>query len=143
MPSHFHKFALVGLIAGLSLTSLFTYAEEKHPIDARNQACLEKNQATTGMLKCMAEVEKQWDADLNQVYEALRSKLNTKAKQQLETAQQQWLKYRNAEFETIKAIYGTRDGRIWPIVAASARAEVVKQRVLILTNYLEELNSKE
>ena len=142
MPSHFKKFAWFGVIAGIILASPFTYAEETHPIDIKNEACLEKSQTTTAMLECTAKVEKQWDTNLNQAYKALHSKLNTKVKQQLETAQQQWLKYRDAEFETIKAIYGTRGGKIWPIITTIAKAEVVKQRVLVLTSYLEELSPK-
>ncbi|EDN69834.1 conserved hypothetical protein, secreted [Beggiatoa sp. PS] len=143
MPNHFQKLTLFGLIAaGLSLTSPFTYAEEKHPIDIKNEACLEKNQTTMGMIKCEDQAINLWDAELNRVYKALRSKLNTKAKAQLQTAQRQWMKYRDAEFATIDAIYSSMDGTIWRVVATGARTEIVKQRVLLLTGYLEDLSPK-
>jgi uncharacterized protein YecT (DUF1311 family) len=145
MPNHFQKFTLFGLIAtGLSLASPITHGEEKHSIDIKTDACLgmEKNYTTMGMVECMAESEKQWDAELNRVYKALRSKLNAKAKQQLKTAQRQWLKYRDAEMETIKAIYLSMDGTMWMVVATGARAEIVKKRALILTGYLEDLTPK-
>ncbi|RKZ36725.1 MAG: DUF1311 domain-containing protein [Gammaproteobacteria bacterium] len=146
MLNRFKKSSLLALVAGLSLASSFTYAVEKsHPIDAKTDACLEKNDSTAGMIECSVQAEQLWDAELNRVYKALRSKLNANAKKQLKDAQLQWLKYRNAEFEAIKGIYkGIYDamggGTMWGMIAVGARAEIVKKRVLVLTGYLADFN---
>ena len=40
------------------------------------------------------------------------------------------------------SIYGSMDGTMWRVVATGARTEIVKQRVLLLTGYLEDLSPK-
>ena len=137
----FNKLTWFGLIVGFGLISPLTYADEKHSIDLKTEACLEKNDSTAGMKQCTHQAEQWWDAELNRVYKALLSKLNHQAKKQLKTAQQQWLKYRNAEFEAIGAIYdavykAAGGGTMWSLMLIDSRVEIVKQRVLILTSYL-------
>jgi uncharacterized protein YecT (DUF1311 family) len=129
------------LIAGLSLASSFVYAEE-HPIDLKTQTCLDNNYQTDDRMKaCSLQAYEDWDAELNKVYGQLRSKLSTHAKQELKNAQLQWLTYRDAEFKAIEAIYdGLSEkrggGTMWGLLAADAKVEIVKNRVLVLSRYL-------
>jgi len=136
------------LIAGLSLFSSFIHAEEKHPIDIKTEACLEKDDSTLGMMNCSAQSEKLWDTELNRVYTDLQSQLNDKAKKQLKNAQLQWLKYRNAEFKAIDEIYVVlsekmEGGTMWRLLPINAKVEIIKQRVLILTGYLTDLKPED
>ncbi|MDM8562650.1 DUF1311 domain-containing protein [Candidatus Marithioploca araucensis] len=129
------------LIAGLSLVSSFIHAEEKHPIDIKTEACMEKDYSTLGMMNCSAQSEKLWDTELNRVYRGLQSQLNEKAKKQLKNAQLQWLKYRNAEFKAIDEIYSvlyekSGGGTMWRLLPINAKVEIIKERVLVLTGYL-------
>jgi len=138
MLTRLNQLSWLCLLASLSLASpLLTYAaEEQHPIDKVHEACMAKDYSTYGMIKCSDQAEKKWDAELNKVYRALRSKLNREGKKRLKKSQQKWLKYRDSEFETIATIYGAMGGTMWGVIAVGQRMEVVKQRVLILQGYL-------
>jgi len=133
----FKKSSLLCLLVGLA--SFSAYAEEQHPIDKKTEACLEKNYSTNGMIDCSAQAEIEWDQELNKVYKALLSKLSRDGKNSLKMSQRQWLKYRDAEFEAIGAIYSAMDGTMWRVVAVGSRMEIVKKRVLTLNSYLSDL----
>lgn len=133
----FKKSSLLCLLAGLA--SFSGYAEEQHPIDKKTEACLEKNYSTNGMIGCSAQAEIEWDQELNKVYKALLSKLSSEGKNGLKMSQRQWLKYRDAEFEAIGAIYGAMDGTMWRVIAVGSRMEIVKKRVLTLKSYSDDL----
>ncbi|HAI68314.1 MAG TPA: hypothetical protein DCM38_02630 [Gammaproteobacteria bacterium] len=130
------------LIAGLSLASSFVYAEE-HPIDIKTQTCLDNNYQTNEKMKgCSLQAYEDWDAELNKVYKALKkSELDAKVKKQIKQAQRKWLKYRNTEFKAIDAIYDAEKrggGTMWGLLAADAKVEIVKNRVLVLSGYLQD-----
>jgi len=137
------KNTLFSLIIGLSLTCpLITIAAEaEHAIDRKMNTCLKKDYSTVGMKNCTQQAIDDWDAELNRVYKALRSKLNAKAKQSLKNSQSLWINYRDAEWIAIEAIYGNiyenqAGGTMWGVLAISAKLEIVKDRVLELTSYL-------
>jgi uncharacterized protein YecT (DUF1311 family) len=111
--------------------------QRKHPIDKWVDACVEKDYSTVGMMNCGEQAVQKWDAELNRVYQALKKQLNADGKKALKTAQKAWLKYRDKEFKTIGAVYGSRQGTMWLPVLAFARADVVKNRVLQLKEYLD------
>jgi uncharacterized protein YecT (DUF1311 family) len=144
-PSFKQSFVFV-LIAGLSFASLSVYAEEahKHPIDIKTQTCLDNNYQTNDSMKnCSLQAYDDWDAELNKVYAQLRSKLSRDTKEQLKNAQLQWLAYRDSEFQIIDAIYDAKKmggGTIWGLFAADAKVEIVKNRVLVLRGYLQQMN---
>jgi uncharacterized protein YecT (DUF1311 family) len=109
----------------------------KHPIDIWADACLKKDYTTVGMMNCGEKTEQKWDAELNRVYKALKKQLNSK--KVLTTAQKAWLKYRDKEFQSIDAVYGSLQGTMWAPVIGFARADVVKNRVLRLKEDLDNL----
>jgi len=135
------------LIAGLSFASSSVYAEEahEHPIDIKTQTCLDNNYQTNEKMKgCSLQAYEDWDAELNKVYKALKSsKLHAKVKEQIKQAQRKWLKYRNTEFKAIDAIYdGLSEkrggGTMWGLLAVDVKVEIVKNRVLVLSGYLQD-----
>ena len=135
MPKHLKKLTVLCLAAGFILASSFTYAEkQKHPIDTDTEACLDKDSSTAGMITCLDEAIKSWDAELNRVYKALQSELNANAQKELKEAQRQWIKYRDAEFEAIGALYRSiyetmGGGTMWRTWAVGAKEENDKQLV--------------
>jgi uncharacterized protein YecT (DUF1311 family) len=136
----------------LSLSLLITWglmahAADEHPIDVKMVACVEKNPSTVGMMTCTEKAGKSWDVELNQVYQSLQAKFGKKAAPQLKMAQQQWLKYRDAEFAAIDSMYRViydkmGGGTIWSLMAAQNKVDVVKARVLTLTEYLKSLEQE-
>jgi uncharacterized protein YecT (DUF1311 family) len=165
----FKKSSLLCLLAALSLASPLTMAafldedmaegmtedmaedmaeqmaeemvEQLHPINKQLDACIDKNRSNAGMIGCYEQAEKRWDNELNKLYKALLSKLNPEGKESLEQSQKQWLKYRDAEFKTIRAIYSTMEGRMWNVIAVASAVEIIEDRVLTLKAYLDDLNS--
>ena len=84
-------------------------------------------QTTVDMGNCAGKEYKQADAELNAVYKQLMSSLSDKEHQaSLRTAQQAWLKYRdaNCEFDTFE----NRGGTIHPVIYTSCLAAMTRAR---------------
>jgi uncharacterized protein YecT (DUF1311 family) len=127
------KYILVSLAITYMPLVLFaaSQVEEKHPIDRWIEACIDKDSSTAGMMKCITQGYQKWDTELNRVYKALRKQLSdAKGKETLRNAQRAWLKYRDAEFETVGAVYGSLEGTMWGPVAGGAQIEIIKNRTL-------------
>jgi uncharacterized protein YecT (DUF1311 family) len=76
---------------------------------------------------CASKEYKQADAELNAVYKQLMASLSNKAQQaSLRTAQQAWLKYRdaNCEFDAFE----NRGGSIYQVVYTSCLTAMTKAR---------------
>jgi uncharacterized protein YecT (DUF1311 family) len=65
--------------------------------------------------------------------------LNIDEQEKLRAAQQQWLVFRDNEFEFIEKFYRNMEGTMWKIVEADRRNNIVRQRVLELTSYYDTL----
>jgi uncharacterized protein YecT (DUF1311 family) len=91
------------------------------------------------MLSCLDDAYQRWDNELNIVYQRLRGHLHAEGKSVLKTSQRAWIAYRDAEFQTIDAIYGSLQGSMWSLTRMSAKVEFVKARTLELQMYLEAL----
>jgi uncharacterized protein YecT (DUF1311 family) len=116
-----------------------------HPIDKFHRECMDKeeNQTTMGMSDCDMQAQEKWDKELNKVYGALTKKLKPEQKEVLKNSQKAWLKHRDEEMKAIDAIFGQLDGSIWMNVRSSCSMKVIKERVLVLQNYLDLLNEVE
>lgn len=137
-------------VLGLSLCSLISmlspgYAglppSTLHPILIKVEECLKKNESTAGQDQCLQDELKDWDTELNKVYNQLMGTLTTqKVKDSLKTSQQAWLSFRDQEFAFLRAYYSQQDGTIWSIVAGKMLADIVKDRVKELYKTLESLD---
>lgn len=121
----------------LSFAAIAQDAQEQHPIDIALDKCMDKNPSTHGMIGCLDEAYKKWDAELNKNYKALSLKMDTKQKAALLAAQRKWIEYRDLEFMTQKAVYETMQGTMFQPMAVNDRMEVVKKRALDLKSYLD------
>lgn len=121
----------------LSFVAIAQDAQEQHPIDIALDKCMDKNPSTHGMIGCLDEAYKKWDAELNKNYKALSLKMDTKQKAALLAAQRKWIEYRDLEFMTQKAVYETMQGTMFQPMAVNDRMEVVKKRALDLKSYLD------
>ncbi|RFC84035.1 DUF1311 domain-containing protein [Acinetobacter sichuanensis] len=71
-----------------------SYADSK--ISQQYTACMNKASSTVSMVQCTSVETARQDARLNKAYNGLMSKLSKTRKQELQTAQRLWIKYRDA-----------------------------------------------
>lgn len=93
-------------------------------------------QSTVDMGNCAGEEYKKADAELNSVYKQLMSSLEDREYEALlKTAQQAWLKYRDAhcDFEAFE----NRGGTIYPVMHRSCLTTMTKARTKELREQLE------
>lgn len=109
---------------------------DKHLIDITTESCLSTHVSTAEMLDCYTHAEKAWDDELNSIYKSLQSHLKPAGQQVLKQAQLTWIAQRDKEFELINALHAQLDGTIWLPIMASKRAEVIRERALMLQSYL-------
>src|SRR5262249_8896478 len=110
--------------------------EDKHPIDLLITRCLDKEESTPGREECYADGSAQWDAELNRAYKVLIDASEEPHRVKIRAAQQQWLKFRDAELAALNAIYD-REGTLWRIVDARRQMELTRERALRLGSLYE------
>ncbi|MCJ7587302.1 MAG: DUF1311 domain-containing protein [Candidatus Aminicenantes bacterium] len=115
-------------------------APKKHPIDQWLSECMEKDPSTQGMLLCLDEAYRRWDAELNRVYQDLMSRLTPDERAALRESQRAWLKQRDEMFKLLDAIYGRKEGTMFLTMRAADRVEIVQKRALELLGVLDVLN---
>lgn len=115
--------------------------EELHPIDISLNECLdiEENYSTHGMLNCINEAAKQWDNELNAVYQDLRSRLNEEEKEALRQTQLKWIEFRDAEIAFAGTLYGNMQGTMFILFYSSRRLDIIKDRTIELNGYLSDV----
>jgi len=111
------------------------------PIDEELTICLYENQATNQQLQCLSTAYSQWDVELNKIYNELLQLLDTGGQQVLTDAQLEWIKYRDAEFELVRVIYPSANGKMNLLFAAFRKQKIVKTRVLELNGYLQSVQA--
>ena len=93
-------------------------------------------QTTLDQNVCSSQEFQAADKKLNQVYQQLQPKLNSKQKQRLIVAQRSWLKFRD---ETCDYEMGQFEGgSVAPSTYGYCRARVTKERIKDLERYLKQ-----
>ena|SRR3989304_7266975 len=110
---------------------------KEYPIDIELKECLskEENFTTNGMLGCTDKAYKEWDKELNVVYQMLMSKLTSSEKVTLKKAQIEWIKFRDLEFKNIDSIYDKLQGTMYIPMRVNEKMQIVRTRVLQLDGY--------
>lgn len=117
--------------SGKSIPVLYGLGD-RHPIDLLVRRCLDLDETTSAIIGCYVMGREHWDKELNRVYAALLASLDEDHKGPVRAAQRQWLKFRDAEFAALDAVYD-RDGTLWRIVGSKRRTELVRERVQTLS----------
>jgi uncharacterized protein YecT (DUF1311 family) len=110
-----------------------------HPIDQTTTTCINKNYSSAGMITCFNQAYDQWDKELNTVYSLLLNNLKAKELQALQQAQTVWIKYKNAQFELFNQTYDSLKGTMWTPIKLETTVNLIKNRVLELQTYLDDL----
>lgn len=132
---------LVALIFGCSSSISNSYRKTLDSLEKQHQTELDKGER---MMLVEQEYGITMDSMLNVVYKDLMLKLNDSEKKNLRTAQREWIKKRDIEFEelwkplnemTTEIGFAPQDGRM---IVYSQEANYIKKRVLELVDKLEE-----
>lgn len=106
--------------------------ETKHPIDREMEAAIEKDSSTAGMVRAVSKANKQWDAEMNDLYQDLKKLMKPEEWAALVTAQKAWIVYRDAQIKSIVETYGHMQGTMYIPMSASDVMELTKDRALFL-----------
>jgi len=122
-----------------ALLVLPAHAQKEHAIDLALTACLSNSSSTLSMLECVSVAGSKWNDELNSVYKSLASKLDSEGRQKLHQSQEQWIKYRDAEFTLIAGLYDAPkfEGTLFRPIEAEEKVKLTKRRVLELKDYLD------
>ena len=101
-----------------------------------------KDPSTRGMLLCLEEGYRRWDAELNRVYKELMNQLTLEEQGTLRESQIAWLKQRDETFKLLQIIYAKKDGTMYLTMKAADRVDIVQKRALELSSYLDVLIMK-
>jgi uncharacterized protein YecT (DUF1311 family) len=124
--------ALLASLIFCLLMATAAFAQNHH-----GQNPCDNAQTTAEMRNCAGQEYKKADAELNSVYKQLMSKLTDGGhKASLRTAQQAWIKYRdaNCEFEA----YLNRGGTIYPVVYTGCQSAMTTARTKELRELIEQ-----
>lgn len=122
----------------LSFAMLIVFAALGDPAEPqKTQDPCANPQTTAEMRDCAGREYKQADDELNKVYRQLMARIGNDEgrKTALRTAQQAWIKYRDANCDF--ASYLTRGGTIEPVVRYNCMTGMTVSRMKELREYLE------
>lgn len=102
------------------------------------RAAQQTAQTTQDYLAAYAAYEQFLDKELNQVYNRLMDQLSDDMQSALYASQRKWLGYRDVAFEFIAANWTMESfGSASVISRGNYRVTIIKNRVLLLLNYLQ------
>jgi uncharacterized protein YecT (DUF1311 family) len=109
--------------------------------DAALERCLAspRQASTSGQTECEAAAARSYDQRMNVAYAALMRRLPTRVAQRLRRSQRAWLAFRDAEVQAQKAIYATRQGRMYVPMQSDDATTLIGDRARMLERYLRAL----
>ncbi len=116
--------------------------EKKHPIDQAMDAAMERDSSTAGMVQAVSNANKQWDKEMNALYQDLKKAMKPEEWAALVAAQKAWIVYRDAQTKSIVETYGHMEGTMWIPMSASAVMELTKDRALFLQSLKETISER-
>ncbi len=108
--------------------------ENSHPLDEFVGDCIAQDTSPANVSNCLFVAYEKWDAELNRIYNALKTTLSDEQKTALKNSQLKWLQYRDLEFAFIDRLYPEKK-RANATLRAKDRLQIVRDRVLELRGY--------
>ncbi len=105
-------------------------AQPGENIDKQLQDCKLHANSTADNAACYSRAIQQWDGELNKQYQLLLKTQPADVRQKITAAQRSWLHYRDGYNEAIAAYYQQQQGTIWPLVAAEAKLNVIRDKAI-------------
>lgn len=110
-----------------------------HPIDIAQQNCLDKNDTTVGMNKCVYQAMDAWSLEIEK-YLALLKNITTEGDyKKITEAQKDWEVFKESEFEAIGLVV-EKQGTMFQNSTVGLKAVLVKERALNLKEFYDTLS---
>jgi len=123
------------LLTVFVITASYSQVEQvKHPLDNVYKDCCNRNHGDYGALRCANEISEEWDKEILKYYNALMNVLDSNAQKNLREAEEQWMKYRNAEY-TFSRDLSNMEGTMYSRIRAQKNMRMVRARALELKSY--------
>ena len=116
--------------------------EKKHPIDQAMDAAMERDSSTAGMVNAVSKANKDWDKEMNALYQDLKKTMKPEEWTALVAAQKAWIVYRDAQTKSIVETYGHMEGTMYIPMSASEVMEITKDRALFLKSLKEMISER-
>jgi uncharacterized protein YecT (DUF1311 family) len=117
----FRRLLAASIALAFAAAPLITHAEDFKPPGTEEQAAVDR-----------ANVE------IDRVYKQLVAKLDADQQKSLKEAQRAWIKWRDAEAETIARLGGAVGGSALRVDYANAQEKLIKERTEVLRGYLKD-----
>ena len=138
------------LIAGLLLLGAIAFAGKyENELTERMKAAEEKAQTgwdsgvRADMVNASLDLDKEWEKEMNKVYDLILKKLPAKEKTKFKSEQQKWLKNRESQVQKAYDKYTKEEGpRMAGELAANEKLSITKERALELAKRYDKMNVK-
>ncbi len=114
-------------------------AEIYDSIDKAERDCISKTADTYEMNRCSQIAQQSWEKAISKNLAELKKILNTQDYKILQSSQAAWENYKNNEYTLIDTVVSYKQGTMYLNFREGWRTEILKQRALILKEYLNTL----
>ena len=138
------------LIAGLLLLGAIAFAG-KYENELTERMKVAEEKAQTGwdsgvradMVNASLDLDKEWEKEMNKVYDLILKKLPAKEKVKFKAEQQKWIKDRKVKVQKAYDKYTKEEGpRMAGELAANEKLSITKERALELAKKYDKMNVK-
>lgn len=138
---NFVKYIFIVLILTLFICACNAkeVAEIYDSIDKAERDCISKTADTYEMNRCSKIAQQSWEKDISKNLAELKKILSTQDYKILQLSQVSWENYKNNEYTLIDTVVPYKQGTMYLNFREGWRTELVKQRALILREYLNTL----
>ncbi len=111
-----------------------------HVIDDVEVKCIANTSDTQEMNKCSKIAQVSWEKEIKKSLIQLKKRMDNTSYKSLMKSQRIWQEYKNQEFSFIQKITNNKQGTMYLNVEQGLKTNILKQRALILQEYIETLN---
>ena len=115
---------------------------EVHPIEKALEDCLKKEDYTTaGMSKCVDDSRNEWNKEIDKYLTLLKDALPEDKYNLLQTSQEKWEEYKEAEWNLLEKTLQEKDGTMYVNIISGDKANIVEKRAKDLSELYFELTN--
>ena len=111
-----------------------------HVIDDVEVKCIANTSDTQEMNKCSKIAQVSWEKEIKKSLVQLKKRMDNTSYKSLMKSQRAWQEYKNQEFSFIRKIINNKQGTMYLNVEQGLKTNILKQRALILQEYIETIN---
>ena len=111
-----------------------------HVIDDEEVKCIANTSDTQEMNKCSKIAQVSLEKEIKKSLVQLKKRMDNTSYKSLMKSQRAWQEYKNQEFSFIRKIINNKQGTMYLNVEQGLKTNILKQRALILQEYIETIN---